>query len=98
MVSGRFGGSPSWGAPAPLPGAASSLRTPASTWGSPSPTRLGTGKGPQGLAPSSRQGCDLGPPGGEVMTGGGPRKSQVGGASTLDPSGLGRVRGKGWEI
>lgn len=32
------------------------------------------------------------------MTGGGPRKSQVGGAATLDPSGLGRVRGKGWEI
>lgn len=35
--------------------------------------------------------------GGEVVAGGGFRKSQVGGASTLDPSGLGRVRGKGWE-
>lgn len=63
MVTGRFGGSPSWGVSARPPGAASSLRIPALTWGSPSPMRLGTGRH---TVPKLRSRSRLGLPGGNV--------------------------------
>uniref|UniRef100_A0A8D1M7E0 Uncharacterized protein n=1 Tax=Sus scrofa TaxID=9823 RepID=A0A8D1M7E0_PIG len=60
MVTGRFGGSPSWGVPAPPLGAALSQRILASTWGSPSPTKLGTAQDAR-TACGTRRGRSPGP-------------------------------------
>lgn len=88
MVTGRFGGSPSWGVPAPPLGAALSQRILASTWGSPSPTKLGTGTRPR---PRPQVlGKDLTwAPGGEGVVGSGPWKNLLEGGHTLNPKGLG---------
>lgn len=98
-VTGRFGGSPSWGVSAPPPGAVSSLKILASTWGSPSPMRLGTGMWSYHMSPSSGRGADSLEGRTRLAVGSGRLLEGARALDpSLDPSGSRRVGGKGWEI